>query len=83
MTYYILGFGVLTLLSALRILMGPSIWDRLLSLNLVTTKLVILIILYASIKKLPYLLDIALVYVLLSFTGTLFISVYVQRKGRL
>jgi len=83
MTYYIFGFGVLTLLSALRILMGPSIWDRLLSLNLVTTKLVILIILYASIKKLPYLLDIALVYVLLSFTGTLFISVYVQRKGRL
>ncbi len=83
MTYYILGFGVLTLLSALRILIGPSIWDRLLSLNLVTTKLVILIILYASIKKLPYLLDIALVYVLLSFTGTLFISVYVQRKGRL
>ncbi|MCA0384573.1 MAG: pH regulation protein F [Firmicutes bacterium] len=83
MTYYILGFGVLTLLSALRILMGPSIWDRLLSLNLVTTKLVILIILFASIKKLPYLLDIALVYVLLSFTGTLFISVYVQRKGRL
>ena len=83
MTIYIFGFGVLTLLSALRILIGPSIWDRLLSLNLVTTKLVILIILFASMKELTYLLDIALVYVLLSFTGTLFISVYIQRRGRL
>lgn len=83
MTAFIIGFGILTLFSVLRVLIGPSIWDRLLGLNLVTTKLVILIILIASMKKLTYLLDIALVYVLLSFTGTLFISVYIQRKGRL
>lgn len=83
MTALITLFGLLTLFSVLRILIGPSIWDRLLGLNLVTTKLVILIILIASMKKLTYLLDIALVYVLLSFTGTLFISVYIQRKGRL
>lgn len=83
MTALITLFGLLTLFSVLRILIGPSIWDRLLGLNLVTTKLVILIILIASMKKLTYLLDIALVYVLLSFTGTLFISVYIQRRGRL
>lgn len=73
---------VLTVISAIRILIGPSLWDRLLGLNLVTSKLIMLIILIALIKQQSFILDLALSYALLSFMGIIFISLYIQRKGR-
>ncbi|WP_036931828.1 monovalent cation/H+ antiporter complex subunit F [Proteocatella sphenisci] len=73
---------LLTLISALRILIGPTIWDRLLGLNLVTSKIVIIMIFFASMTQQTYILDTALVYALCSFTGIIFISVYLNRKGR-
>ncbi len=73
---------VLSGLSAIRILRGPSLWDRLLGLNLVTSKFVMLMILLATIRHQSFLLDTALIYALLSFMGIIFIAIYVQRKGR-
>ena len=77
----LLVLTLLTVLSAIRILIGPTFWDRLLGLNLVTTKLIMLIVLIASLRKVSYLLDIALVYALLGFIGVIFLSITVQRKG--
>lgn len=74
---------ILSLLSSIRILLGPSLWDRLLGLNLVTSKIVMMMIIIALIRNQPYLLDTALIYALLSFTGIIFIAIYVQKKGRL
>lgn len=73
---------ILSLLSAIRVIIGPSLWDRLLGLNLVTSKLVMLIILIAFVEQQTFILDLALVYALLSFMGIIFFSIYVQRKGR-
>ena len=55
-----------------RIVRGPSIWDRLLGLNLVSTKIIVVIIIFASSFKRSYLLDFAIAYVLLGFIGTIF-----------
>ncbi len=82
MTIIIGVLVVLTVISALRILIGPSLWDRLLGLNLVTSKLIMLIILVALVNQQTYILDLALVYALLSFMGIIFISLFIQRKGR-
>lgn len=71
-----------TLLSLYRVLKGPSIWDRLLGLNLVTAKIIMMMILLAVVQKTSMILDTALLYALLSFIGVLFIAFYVQRKGR-
>lgn len=71
-----------TLLSFYRVLKGPSIWDRLLGLNLVTAKIIMMMILLAVVQKTSMILDTALLYALLSFIGVLFIAFYVQRKGR-
>ena len=73
---------ILSILSAIRIILGPSLWDRLLGLNLVTSKLIMIIILIAFVKQETFILDLALVYALLSFMGIIFFSIYVQRKGR-
>ncbi len=73
---------ILLTLSLLRILIGPTLWDRLLGLNMVASKLLVLIVLYASLKNQSMFLDLALVYAMLGFIGIIFISIYVQRKGR-
>lgn len=82
MTTVVTLLVILTVLSALRILIGPSLWDRMLGLNLVTSKLIMLIIVVAFIQKQTFFLDLALVYALLSFVGIIFIALYIQRKGR-
>lgn len=82
MNYLMSILVLLSILSAIRVIIGPSLWDRLLGLNLVTSKLLMLIILVAFVKKQTFILDLALVYALLSFMGIIFFSIYVQRKGR-
>ncbi|MDH8677754.1 monovalent cation/H+ antiporter complex subunit F [Fusibacter bizertensis] len=82
MTLIIAILVILTVISAIRILIGPSLWDRLLGLNLVTSKLMMLIILVALVRKQTFILDLALVYALLSFMGIIFIALFIQRKGR-
>lgn len=82
MNNVLIALAVLSFFSSLRIIFGPSLWDRLLGLNLVTSKTIMIIIIIAMIKKQNYLLDIALTFSLLSFIGIIFIAVYVQRKSR-
>lgn len=82
MTFAVVTLIIFSFLSAFRVLIGPTLWDRLLGLNLVTSKLIIIIILIASLRLESFLLDMALVYALLSFIGIIFISIYIQRKGR-
>lgn len=82
MNNVLIALAVLSFFSSLRIILGPSLWDRLLGLNLVTSKTIMIIIIIAMIKKQNFLLDIALTFSLLSFIGIIFIAVYVQRKSR-
>jgi len=78
MIYAVMIF--LILLSILRIILGPSIWDRLIGLNLLAAKVNILIILIAYFLELDYILDIAISYTLLSFIGIIIIANYIKRK---
>ena len=57
-----------------RVVKGPSIWDRMLGLSLIATKIMLMIILFASLTGTSFLLDIAIVYTLLGFIGLIFIA---------
>ena len=71
------------LLYIIRVVKGPSAWDRLLGLNLISTKIIIIIMLFASVHETSHLLDFAIVYAILGFIGTVFIAVFiVERKKR-
>lgn len=74
---------MLIILSIVRIILGPSIWDRLVGFNLLTAKVNILVVFLAYFLKQDFLLDIAISYTLLSFIGTIIISNYIQRKESL
>ncbi len=69
--------------SLLRLILGPSVWDRLLGLNLMSLKITALIVLFALLNDQNYLLDIALAYALLNIIGLIFISRFIQQKGKI
>jgi len=65
-----------------RVVMGPSIWDRLLAMNLISTKIIIIIIVFASVNNTAYLLDFAIIYALFGFISTIFISLFLLDRTK-
>jgi len=83
MNFIMIALGVvigLVLLSIIRAIMGPSIWDRLLGLNLVTTKVLTIIVLFAYLNDLTFLVDVAIVYALIGFIGTIFTALFLMDR---
>ena len=84
MTFYnlvLLALGLLTIGGIIRVVIGPTIWDRLLGLNLISSKIIMAIIVFALIIQRTFLLDIAIVYALLGFIGSVLIARFIERKG--
>lgn len=71
------------ILTSLRILIGPTIWDRLLGFNLLSAKLIMILVLCAIVFDRNFLLDIAITYALLGFVSTLFIARFVRDRGKI
>lgn len=75
----ILGTVLLTLY---RVAAGPAIVDRIVAANVVGTKTIAVIVLSGHIfGRVEFFIDIALVYALINFIGTLALSRYFERKG--
>jgi len=64
----------------IRVIIGPSVWDRLLGMNLILSKTILIIILYASIFETTFLLDFAIIYALSGFIGTIFLALFLSRR---
>ena len=58
---------------------GPSIWDRLLGMNLIVAKTIMLIAVFASISGMTFLLEFAIIYTLFGFIGTIFIALFLSK----
>lgn len=57
-------------LALARALLGPTVYDRILSINMFGTKTVLFIAVLGFLNGRPEFLDIALVYALINFIGT-------------
>ena len=69
---------VAMLLVLVRALLGPTIYDRILALNSFGTKTVLIIAVYGFLSGRPDFLDIALVYALINFAGTIAVLKYFE-----
>lgn len=83
-------FGLLTALLALsavgsliRVLIGPTIWDRLLGLGLTASKVTLAAILTSFLFDAPYILDLAMLFSLLGFLVVVLLARFVERRGAL
>jgi multicomponent Na+:H+ antiporter subunit F len=68
------------LLVLVRAFVGPTIYDRILAMNTMGTKTVIFVALLGFITRRPEFLDIALLYAILNFLGTIAILKYVKHR---
>ena len=63
-----------------RVIEGPSIWNRLLGMNLITTKIILMIIIFASMHNTGYFLDFAIIYAVCGFIGTIFLANFMSDR---
>ena len=70
------------LLYVFRLVLGPSVWDRLLAVNLVHSKIVLIAVLYASFTDTAFLLDFAIIFALFGFIGTIFTALFLAERRR-
>ncbi len=78
----IAGAIILTgvLLVLVRAFMGPTTYDRILASNAMGTKTVILVALLGFITRRPEFLDIAILYAILNFVGTIAVLKLVKHR---
>lgn len=68
--------------SLYRVVKGPTFFDRVLAVNLIGTKVVVLLVLIDFLYNRPEFVDISLAYALINFIGTIAI-LKLKERGRL
>lgn len=72
------GVVVTMLLLLIRAMLGPTVYDRILAINVFGTKTVLFIAVLGFINGRPEFLDIGLVYALINFIGTIAVLKFMQ-----
>ena len=72
------GIGIGMTMAMIRALLGPTLYDRVLALNMFGTKTVLLIAVLGFLAGRPDFLDLALVYALINFIGTIAVLKYFE-----
>lgn len=66
--------AVMLVLCLIRAVIGPRIADRLIAVNMMGTMVMVIIALLAVIKEQSYLLDICLIYAMISFLAVVVLT---------
>jgi multicomponent Na+:H+ antiporter subunit F len=76
---------VIIAVTLIRVIKGPTVFDRILATNAIASKTIVLIVLIGSLfGRLDMFIDITLAYAILGFIGALIISKYliVNQEGK-
>ncbi|WP_232787898.1 monovalent cation/H+ antiporter complex subunit F [Paraglaciecola sp. MB-3u-78] len=82
--YILVSIAILVtmVLALVRALMGPSVYDRVLAVNVFGTKTVLLLSVIAFLYGRPDFLDLALAYALINMVGILAVLEFFQNRAR-
>jgi multicomponent Na+:H+ antiporter subunit F len=87
-SFFLYSSVLLTVIIAvplIRVIKGPTVFDRILATNAIASKTIVLIVLIGSLfGRLDMFIDITLAYAILGFIGALIISKYliVNQEGK-
>ncbi len=73
---------IVMVLALLRALLGPTLFDRILAVNMFGTKIVLLVAVLGVISGQSSFLDIALVYALINFVGIIAVLRFFEYNNR-
>jgi len=82
LVFSILFLCLTIILCMFRAVKGPSAADRLIAINVIGTKTIVLILIVSFILKEAYFVDVAFVYALISFISTVVIARYIENRWR-
>ena len=77
--------AVLLVLSLIRAIIGPRIADRIVSVNMMGTMVIVMIAILALMMEEGYLVDICIIYAMISFLAVIvltkvYMGVYMEKK---
>jgi multicomponent Na+:H+ antiporter subunit F len=77
----LLAVGFSLVLTVIRLMRGPSLPDRVVSLDLVAYQAIALMLIYAILTGEPAYLDVSLVLALVAFLGTVAFARYTEYRS--
>jgi multicomponent Na+:H+ antiporter subunit F len=82
--YYIIlpALSIAAFMVFIRFFRGPSIADRVISLDLLITIGIGIMCVYAIFTKQSSFLDIAMIFALIAFLGTIAFSYYIEKRNK-
>lgn len=81
LVFAILFLSIIIIGSMYRAIKGPSAADRLIAINVIGTKTIVLILMVSLVFKENYFVDVVLVYALISFVSSIIIASYIEKIG--
>ena len=80
--YFVTCIGILVtmILAVVRGLAGPTIFDRVLAVNMFGTKTVLFLAVVSFLSGRPDFLDLALAYALINFIGVFAVLLFLQSR---
>lgn len=66
----------------IRLIKGKTVWDKLLSLNLLAVQTAMLMITYAVYIDAPLVMDIAIAYSIIGFLSLILLTRFIDSGGR-
>jgi multicomponent Na+:H+ antiporter subunit F len=80
--YVLVVLAVLLAVYLYRVMKGPTIFDRVLGLNGISTKaIILLIVIGVYFERVDMFVDISTGYALLNLVGALAVAKYLEQKG--
>ena len=81
LTFSILFLSITIFICMFRAIKGPSAADRLIAVNVIGTKIIVLILIGSFILHETYFVDVAIVYALISFLSSIIIAKFIENSG--
>ncbi len=80
--YLSVVLSVIIFIPLYRVLMGPTLFDRVLGAGAIATKTMVLILVIGLVfDRLDMFIDITMAYAILNFIGTIAIAKYLDTRG--
>lgn len=79
-TFLLLSLSVV--ITSVRLFIGPSLPDRVVAMDLITTQVIALIAVYSAMSKTQLFMDVAMVLSLIAFIGTIGFAHYLEIRNK-
>jgi len=79
-TIIITVLGITASLALYRVIFGPTPWDRLIGVNLISSKVIMIMVAAAAFFERRIYLDVALVYAIIGFVSIIAISKFLESE---